>query len=178
MSVRESVRRGVAAYFGGPLDPADPAGSIYRPGPLLPHGLATVRAYAGRPRQPDSDFTAGLEPGAMGARLTVGLTTTTERRVTTGGWKAIVLQTTLGLEVLGTPPHPEVAQAQVDDLLEAIVALVRADPTLGGIVLQAGEGQRGIVTTVAEPLFDGNSARLTITASIAFDADYYLEVPA
>lgn len=177
MSVREHVRRGVAAYFGGPLDPEDPAGSIYRPGPLLPYGLATVRAYAGRPRQPDTDFTTGLEPGAMGARLTVGLATTTERRITTGGWKALIFQVTLGLEAIGTAPNPELAQAEVDGLLEAIVALVRADPALGGIVLQAGEGQRGIVTTCSEPLFDGGSSRLTITASVAFDADYYLEVP-
>ncbi|WP_326829683.1 hypothetical protein OIE13_05975 [Streptosporangium sp. NBC_01810] len=176
MSVRETVRRGIAEYFGGLLDPSDPAATLYRPGPLLPYSLATVRAYAGRPRQPDTDFTVGLEPPrAMGARMTIGLATTTERRVTTGGWKALVIQVSLGIEVLGTAPHPEIAQAEVDELLEAIAAMVRADPTLGGCVLQAGEGSRGIVTTCSEPLFEGSSSRLGITASVAFDADVYLE---
>ncbi len=176
MSVRETVRRGIAEYFGGPLDQSDPAASVYRPGRLLDYGLSTDRAYAGRARTPETDYTTGLDPArGMGARMIVALPTGTERRASLGGWKALTFQVTLGLTHLGTVPHPERAQDDLDELLEAVVALVRADPTLGGCVLQAGESQRGIVTTAGEPLFEGDASRTLITASIGFDADVYLE---
>lgn len=174
--MRETVRRGIATYFGGPLDLTDPAASVYRPGRLLDYGLSTVRAYAGRARTPETDYTAGLDPArGMGARMVVALPTVTERRVSLGGWKALTFQVTLGVTHLGTVPHPELAQDDLDELLEAVVGLVRADPTLGGCVLQAGESQRGIVTTCSEPLIEGDASRTLINASVAFDCDVYLE---
>jgi hypothetical protein len=173
---RAVVRDGIARFFGGPYDSQ---ALVYRPGPLLPYGLATVRAYLPK-RAADTDYTAGLPAGrAMGAYAVVHLGDTVERRVAIGGatsgWKHRAYQVTLHVYHLAMTALAEDAQADLDLLLEQITALVHGDRTLGGAVLQAGESPAGIRTTLRQPAYDQGSEHIRTYASVGFDADVYLE---
>jgi hypothetical protein len=175
---REDVRRGIAEYFGGPQDLTEPAAQVYRPGPLLAYGLATTRAYWEK-RIAESDYTIGLPPErGMGAVMWVQLGTTTEKRAAVGGatsgWRVRTYQIVLNVYHFGTTPHPEVAQADVDGLLEAIHDRIHADRTLGKAVLQAGESPRGIVAGADLPSYT-EAEKSFIRASVSFDADVYLQ---
>lgn len=176
MSARTDLRTGIARYFGGAT--FDAAYQIYRPTPLASVGLGGVRAY-----MPTivtaQDRMIGLTAGStMGAVMGVWLGESTETRLTIGGTLNRPYDVHLMLWHLSVGPLTEAAQTHVDDLLEAIVARIRADPTLGGIVTQAGEGDRGITVSPGWPYTEpGASPRTMQDASISFTANTYPNIP-
>ncbi|MEU1731393.1 hypothetical protein [Streptosporangium sp. NPDC020145] len=173
---RAVVRDGIARHLGGTYDQVE---RCYRGGPLQPYGLATLRSFFAK-RVPDTDYTAGLEPGrAMGAIGVVHLGDSVERRVAlggaTGGWKHRVYVVTLHLYHLATTPAAEDAQADLDALLEAVADLIHTDRTLGGTVLQAGESTSGIRFFLGQPEYTPPPEYIRTYASVTFDADTYIQ---
>lgn len=176
---RQDVRTGIATYFGGST--LDDRG-FYRPTPLAALGLAGVRAYWTDRFDDNRDYFDGLTaPATFGVIMAVNLTTTTERRLAIGGTldRPYAVDLYLFYYATTTPP-PEAVQASMDDLLDAIVARMRADPTLGmgagsgapTIVTQAGEGTRGITVNSPPPYYEPN-AFTKGQAVISFDASTY-----
>lgn len=174
---RQDVRVGIAKYFGGStLTTAN----WYQPTPLVASGLAGVRAYYST-RIDDHEYFQTLTAGrGMGALMCVHLPQTTETRLAIGG----ILNRPYAVELyvfhLSTKPPSEDAQADLDDLIDAIVARLRADPTLGMgpgsgspvVVIQAGEGERGITVNAAVP-YTEPPATTRGSAVISFSAETY-----
>ena len=175
---RQSIRTGIAAYFGGSTVTAS---GWYQPTPLAGLGLAGVRAYY-KERFADNEYFTGLADGVRtGAILCVHLEDNVEKRHAIGGILDSPFNVTLYLWLLSRSAEIEAAQAACDDLLDALKAMLRADPTLGmGInssapvkVTQAGEGEAGIRTACAVPY--GDPPKTTRQeAVIAFTANTYL----
>lgn len=177
MTTRRDIRTGVAAFFGG--DTYDTAGRIYRPTPLAADGLAGVRPYW-TTRFEDKDFLAGLTEGrGMGAVMSVHIAGDSERRIALGGptsgFKSRPVQLELWVWHYARTAVIEDAQADMDDLLDAIVARIHGDRTLGGAVVEAGESQRGITrNTGAVPQVEpGTPPTVRQEAVIALDATVY-----
>lgn len=179
MSDRKLLRQGIASYFGGAT--FDAAYQIYRPTPLASFGLGGVRTY-----MPvivtGEDRMIGLTPGStMGAVMGVWLGESTETRLTIGGTLNRPLEAHLMIWHLSMGPITEDAQAHVDDLVEAVVALIRADPTLGmgpntsgPRITQAGEGDRGITVSPGWPATEpGASPKTLQDAAISFQVNTY-----
>lgn len=156
---RQLVRRAVAAYFGGTLQTAD-AGVYYQGGPLAAQGLGTAFPYLIKGGAPDVYYTLGETPGTgWGAVLTVGLGVVTLRDSyggATSGWRKRRYRITCSLDVISYAEHLEGAEAPLDDLLNAMDALIYADRTLGTtspvyaaqggrLIIEAGEKPFGIV---------------------------------
>ena len=155
---RQQVRLAVAAYFGGTLVTAD-AGTCYQGGPLNGYGLGTAYPYEVK-GIPDPYYVAGMPAGrGWGAVMGVKISRSTKRDSiggATSGWRARHYKVTCELVVLSQEPHLEVAGAGLDDLIEAMHALMYADRTLGTtggayagnpggrLLIQAGEGPFGI----------------------------------
>lgn len=181
---RQDVRTGIAKYFGGST--LDGRG-FYRPGPLTSAGLSGVLPYfvSFDGRVEDRDYFEGLADAAtFGAVMCVHLAVTTETRLTIGGTLDRPYNTELYLWYLDISASPPAAQSAFDDLLEAIVARIHADPTLGmdvnsgaaAIVTQAGEGERGV--TVNSPAPYTEPGRYTFgSALISFDVSTYPNIP-
>ena len=170
---RAAVRSGIAAYFGGAT--FDPAYRIWRPTPLAAAGLAGVRAFFPK-RMSDDDYTFGYSPPrGMGGVMIVHLPTQNRTRIAIGGLHGGIKNERFSAELhlyhLGQVPHVEDAQADFDALVEAIIARLEADPTLGGIVTQAGEGDAGITVAASEPYVKGE--RVESYGVIRFDANDY-----
>lgn len=150
---RKIVRLAIAQFFGGAQ--YDIEARAYRgTGPLFSNGLCTVRAYRSK-RVSDSDYVINqVIPRGMGAYMIVELPSDVEIRRTTPavtGRKRIMYQVSLHTYHLAYETHAEDAEADVDDLAEAIKGLIHGDVTLGtaGMIYQAGESHMGIRTTVA-----------------------------
>lgn len=177
MTTRRDIRTGVARFFGG--DTFDSAAQIYRPTLLTASGLAGVRAYW-TTRFEDKDYLATLTADrGMGAVMSVHIAQESERRIAlggpTGGFKSRPVQLELWVWHYARTPQVEDAQADMDDLLDAIVDRIHGDRTLGGAVVEAGESQRGIdVKTGAVPQVEpGTPPTIRQEAVIAFDATVY-----
>lgn len=162
---RQLVREAVAAYFGGTLQTAD-AGVYYQGGPLAAAGLGTAFPYKIKSGAPDEFYTLGEAAGTgWGAVLTVniGPVLISRRKErggamggATSGWRGRWYTTRCDFEVLSYEPHLETAELGVDNLLDAFLALIYADRTLGTtnssyptgrLITQAGEPD----ITVGEP---------------------------
>lgn len=155
---RQHVRNAVAAYFGGSLSTAD-AGVCYQGGPLASSGLGTAFPYLIKGGAPDGYYTLGEADGAgWGAVLTVRLGRVANTRDSyggaTSGWRKRLYPVTCSIDVISYAEHLEAAEAPLDDLLNAMDALVYADRTLGTtgenypggrLIIEAGEGRSGIV---------------------------------
>ena len=174
---RAAVRQGIAAYFGGST--YDSVYRIWRPTPLAASGLAGVRQFFPK-RMSDDDYTYGYNPPrAMGAVMVVHIPYETEKRVaiggSSGGVAGGILRLTYSAELhlyhMGQTQHAEDSEADFDALVEAVVARIQADRTLGGIVLQAGEGETGITKATSEPFVKGEKTESY--GVIRFDADVY-----
>lgn len=177
---REDIRRGVAAYFGGPDQDER---EFYRSSPLAGLGLSGVLPYYVS-RVEERDYWEGLDSVRTGAVMCVHLADDTEKRLAIGGYGGGILDAPYGaylyLYFLTLTPSPSDAQADRDVLLEAVKAMIRADPTLGmGInsdaptrVTQAGEGEAGITTSTPVPYFEP-PARTMQNAVISFTANTY-----
>jgi hypothetical protein len=176
-TTRRDIRTGVAQFFGGAT--YDAAARIYRPTPLLASGLAGVRPYW-TTRFEDRDFLAGLAADRkMGAVMSVHIANDSERRIAlggpVGGFKSRPLQLELWVWHYARTAVIEDAQADLDDLLDAIVGRIHGDRTLGDTVTEAGESQRGItVNTGAVPQAEpGTPPTVRQEAVISFDATVY-----
>lgn len=147
---RASVRTAIAAYFGGTLVPG--TAGTYRGGTIP--ALGTL--YLAKPKRfPATDFTAGQASGAQsGAMAVVLLPRQRETRRTFGrgvGIKRVAYDASLDVYHLSTARDAIAAQNDFDALLEAVETRLRADPTLGGAVFSAGEGDLSNLT--GEPGF-------------------------
>ena len=156
---RRLVREAVAAYFGGTLNTAD-AGIFFQNGPLASAGLGTAYPYKIKKGAPDQYYTAGQAPGAgWGAVLSVSLGPAKITRMALGGptsgWRKRDYTVRCALDVISYEAHLETAEAGVDDLVDALIALIYADRTLGTtsnayatgrLITQAGEAPAGIET--------------------------------
>ncbi|MGH3376337.1 MAG: hypothetical protein ACRDP6_16510 [Actinoallomurus sp.] len=171
---RAAVRQGIAAYFGG--NTYDAVYRIWRPTPLAANGLAGVRQFFPK-RFSKDDYTFGYSPPrAMGGVMVVHIPLETEKRIALGGPTAGIKRLTYSVELWlyhqGQTPHAEDPQADFDGLIEAVVARIRADRTLGGIVTEAGEGPNtGITKTASEPV--RNNETTEQYGVIRFDANAY-----
>lgn len=155
---RQQVRLAVASYFGGTLVTAD-AGTCYQNGPLAGSGLGTAFPYEVK-GIPDSYYVAGMAAGVgWGAVMGIRLERATKRDSyggATSGWRARRYKVSCELVALSQEPHLETAGAGLDDLIEAMHALIYADRTLGTtggayagnpggrLIIQAGENPFGI----------------------------------
>lgn len=173
---RAAVRDGIAQYFGGATFDADDR--LYRPTPLAAAGLAGVAPYFA-PAFPDEVIAIkGLAADrGRGAVMCVHIAETTEVRDSLGGIMAVPYDVQLYLWYLALIPHTQDAQADLDALVQAVTDMIRADPTLGGTVVQAGEGTRGITVQVPPPVTE--PAEYTRQdAVISFAAEVYPFYPA
>lgn len=172
---RPIVRQGIAAYFGG--DVYDTEARAFRgAGPLQSSGLSTVRAYAPK-RMSDEDYVLGQAAGrGMGAYALIGMPETADIPLTvgllpalSGGQRHLAYPVLLHVYHMAYQPHAEDAEADVDELDQAIHELIYADPTLGGICYQAGMSPPGI-RTVIEPAYEWGE--ITVTEfTVSFDVE-------
>lgn len=173
---RASVRTGIAAFFGGST--YDDLVKVYRPTVLAAEGLAGVRPYWTE-RFRDPDYVASLTAGStMGAVMCVVLGDQDEGRIAMGGPTSGIKEDFTAVELwlfhLAMAQYEEDAQIHFDALLDAVKALIRTDRTLGGTVVQAGEGGR-MHTRTGLPNFEpGAPPRITQEAVITFRADLYI----
>lgn len=170
---RREIRTGIAEFFGGPA--MDPTTRIYRTTPLAAEGLAGVCAYFGK-RTADSAFTLGLVTGRqMGALMVVHLPHTVDLRRAwsglTGGVRDHNVTVQLHLYHFAQTAHSEDAQADLDDLIAAIVGRIHGDRTLGGACTQAGESPMGIAIDADVPFIKGETTESY--AVMAFEAAVY-----
>lgn len=145
---RQQVREAVAGYFGGVRIAGD-AGVCFQGGPLTPAGLGTAYPYAVK-GVPDPYYFAGKAAGAgWGAIMAVSTFERTRQRRSLGGWFDHWYNVTCDLAVISQEPHIETAEAGLDDLIDGMLTLLYADPTLGtttpdGMLIEmAGENPFG-----------------------------------
>lgn len=179
---REDIRRGIAAFFGGP-EPDER--QYYRTSPLAGLGLSGVLPYYLPRVEADRDYFEGVDSDTRtGAVMCVHLGDDTEKRLAIGGLGGGILDApynvALYLYLLTLTPSVSDAQADRDDLVDAVRDMIRADPTLGmGInsdapvkVTQAGEGEAGITRSTPVPYFEP-PARTMQNASVSFTVNTY-----
>jgi hypothetical protein len=157
---RAAIRSAVTAWF------APPAVA----------GLSTV--HRARPKLvPAADFHLGDGNGS-GAVAMVHLPNDVETRKAAGGAhdgeKFNVHDVAVEIEFQSTKPDALDAYDDHDAIMDAFVARIRADRTLGapGVVWQAGEGGTGIRVELAEPVTAGQV--LKINAVVRFEAWEYV----
>lgn len=169
-TARRDVRVGIAQYFGG----SALAGTWYQPTPLAAQGLAGVRPYF-ETRVADHEYFTDLTAGRdMGAVMSVHIAEYTEKRLTSGGFMDVPYEINLYLFHLARKPKPEDAQEDLDRLIQAVVDRIRSDPTLGGVVTQAGETGRGISVSMSAPVIEpGTPPTTRQQALISFAANTY-----
>jgi hypothetical protein len=153
---RAIVRTGIAEFFGGTT--YDSTFRAYRNGPLNSYGLSTVRAYQPK-KLPDFDYVLGQAPGrGMGAVMILELNETRDVPVTvtqfpspSGGQRKLVYPVQCHVFHMAHQDYAEDAEADIDDLDQAIHERIYSDPTLGGICYQAGLDKVGIRTMIDQP---------------------------
>jgi len=169
---RSDARLGIARYFGGTT--WDDAAKIYRPTPLASSGLAGVRPYW-TPRFEDHPYLETLPAGSlMGAVMCVHLADNQETRIA-AGIKKDPYAVELYVFMYALSAQQEDLQAFSDDLLDAIKGMLRADPTLGHVFIQAGEGGVPLNTRTDTPVSVGNGL-VTSVAVVTFEAQFYPSV--
>lgn len=146
----------------------------------MSYGLSTVRPYQAK-RIPDDDYIFGQSPGrGMGAFATIEMSETRDMPLTTGLIPAIGGQRRLAYPVrlhvyhLAREAYTEDAEADVDDLDQAIHELLYSDPTLGGICFQAGISAAGIRTLIYPAELRKEMTLTTFT--VDFDAEVQIVV--
>lgn len=181
---RRLVREAVAAYFGGTQATTD-AGIYFQGGPLASAGLGTAYPYKIKKGAPDVYYTQGEADGTgWGAVMTVALAPTRIIRDSMGGqtsgWRERHYTTVCSFDVISYEPHLETAEAAFDDLLDAFLALIYADRTLGTtnsvlypvtgrLITQAGEGRQGISLGTPEWSVEDDRGRGRGGVDVTFD---------
>jgi len=99
----------------------------------------------------------------------------------TSGWRERHYTTVCSFDVISYEPHLETAEAAVDDLVDAFLALIYADRTLGTtggiydqlangrLIQQAGEGREGIRVGAPEWSAEPDDGRGRGGLEITFD---------
>lgn len=183
---RRLVREAVASYFGGTENTAD-AGIYYQDGPLTSAGLGTAYPYLIK-GAPDQYYTLGQPAGTgWGAVLTVSLAGQKITRAAMGGqtsgWRMRRYTVRCALGVISYEPHLETAEAATDDLVDAFIALIYADRTLGTtsnayptgrLITQAGEAPAGIEVSAPDWQVDEERGRGEGGLAITFDCDTFI----
>jgi hypothetical protein len=176
---RSIVRVGIAQFFGGTS--YDSTFRCYRGGPLLSSGLSTVRPYQPK-RLPDTDYIMGLTPGrGMGALMVLEMNQTRDEVLTVGqipsslsGKRHLIYPVQCHVFHMAHEPYAEDAEADVDELDQALHEQIYSDPTLGGICYQAGIDSAGI-RTIIDP--STNWKEITLTHfRVNFDAEVQIQV--
>lgn len=183
---RKTVRVAIAQYFGGTN--YDSTFRCYRGGPLLQYGLSTVRPYQPK-REPDTDYVMGLNPGrGMGAFMALQMAETRDTLLTVpglpagtkGGQRHLVYPVKCHVFHLAHMQYAEDAEADIDDLAEAIQDRIHSDLTLGTsttsppMIYQAGVNSAGI-RTVIDPSEKWNE-RVATHFCIEFDAEVQIVI--
>ncbi len=176
LTSRSIVRTGVAQFFGG--TEYDSIAMAYRSGPLMAYGLSTVRAYQPK-KLPDMDYVLGQSPGrGMGAVMVLEMNETRDNFRTLPGFgngqRFLVYPFQCHVFHMAHESYAETAEADVDELDQAIHEHIYSDPTLGGICYQAGIDQYGIRTLIDQPeIWD----EITVTHfRVNFDAEVQIVV--
>jgi hypothetical protein len=182
---RTIVRTGVAQFFGGTT--YDEKFRAYRNGPLMSYGLSTVRAYQPK-RMPDMDYVLGQNPGrGMGAVMVLEMNETRDTPITVGqkpatlnGQRGLVYPLQCHVFHMAHMPYAEDAEADVDELDQALHEQMYSDPTLGGICYQAGMDSLGIRSLIDQPEVwspsDGGGEVLITHFRLMFDAQVQIVV--
>ena len=184
---RKLVRVAVAQFFGGTT--YDQQFRAYRGGPLLGSGLSTGRPYQAK-RIPDTDYIMGLTPGrGMGALMVLEMAETRDTLLTGpglpagthGGQRHLVYPVECHVFHMAHMNYAEDAEADIDDLDQAIHEHIYSDPTLGTtpltgppMIYQAGINSAGI-HTVIDPSEDYKE--ITVTHfRVMFDAEVQIVI--
>lgn len=170
---RTIVRTGIAQFFGGTT--YDTEARAYRNGPLNSYGLSTVRAYQPK-RLPDMDYVLGQAPGrGMGAVMILEMPETRDTPLDitqipgTGSQRHLTYPVQLHVFHMAHEAYSEDAEADVDELDQAIHERIYTDPTLGGICYQSGLDSFGIRTLIDQPEVWGE---ITVTHfRVVFDVE-------
>lgn len=181
MTSRQIVRTGIAQFFGGST--YDSTARAYRgSGPLLSYGLSTVRAYQSK-RLNDMDYVLGQAAGrGMGAVMVVEMAETKDKLLTTpglpagvqGGQRRLTYPVALNFFHMAHQPYAEDAEADVDELDQAVHELIYTDPTLGGICYQAGMNATGIRSLI-DPSEEWKEVTVTYFR-VEFDAEVQIVI--
>lgn len=171
---RRGIRTGIAEFFGGST--FDDVAQIYRPTPLVAAGLAGVRAYWTTRFEDQDYYTTLADDRLMGAVMCVHLPQVSERRIASGGPTSGIKSNPATVELWifhrAEVPNPETAQADLDDLIDAVLARFHGDRTLGGAAVEAGAGGGGITTRTGLPVVEP-SVSVMQEAVITFEATLY-----
>lgn len=188
---RKLVRLAVAQFFGGTQ--YDQIGRCYRGnGPLLANGLSTVRPYQAK-RIPDADYVMGQLPGrGMGAMMMLQMADDRDNMMNLPGMgltgqpgsvrRKLVYPVTCHVYHMAHEAYAEDAEADIDDLSQAIHQRIYSDFTLGTtpqagppMIYQAGMDAPGI-RTVIDP--SGMWEEIVLTHfRVTFDAEVQTNVP-
>ncbi|MHB8671095.1 MAG: hypothetical protein ACYDAD_11175 [Acidimicrobiales bacterium] len=120
---RATVRAAIAAFFAPPAVPV--LNTVYNAQPKLVNGQDF---YAG---------TTGANSGAVGWPF---LTSQEEERIAVGGVKEVIHDARLVVVFRSERGTAQAAMTDYDALVDACVARLRSDHTLGSQVFQSGEG--------------------------------------
>lgn len=182
---RQMVRLAVAAYFGGTL--VGDGEVKYQGGPLSAYGLGTAYPYSVK-HGPDTDYAAGQPAGQNWGAV---MSTTRVRRADardsygggTSGWRAHQFTIACRIGVICELDHIEIAGAGLDDLIDAMRALMYADRTLGTtggayaglpggrLLIEAGETRTGVTDETDEFVgLDSAKGRYAGEATVTFNA--------
>ena len=183
---RPAVRTAIAQFFGGTN--YDSIFRCYRGGPLLQYGLSTVRPYQPK-RVPDTDYVMGLNPGrGMGAMMVLQMAETRDNILTSpglpagihGGQRHLVYPVKCHVFHMAHMPYAEDAEADVDELDQAIHEFIYADPTLGTgttmppMIYQAGISSAGIRTQIDDS--QGYEEIVVTHFCVEFDAEVQIVI--
>jgi hypothetical protein len=168
---RTAVRDGIARYFGGSTWNTDDR--VYRPTPLASVGLAAVAPYFSVRFGDEVKAIKGLAANrGRGALMSVHIASTQEARHSTGGIMRVPYAVQLYLWHTALIPTTQDAQNDLDALVQAVIDRIRADPTLGGTVVQAGEGSDGVTVEMALPAEEPSDITRQ-EAVLSFNAELY-----
>jgi hypothetical protein len=176
----EQVIPGIAAYLGGGYDPTFRRYTGNTPSPMI----GCVRRAM--PKQADAAefFLAQPEGARTGAIVVVGCFRHIQERVTPGPSVApggghlerIVYDVELACYLRSSASYAEDTQDDVWAVKSALLARLRADPTLGGVALISGEHDPGGDTTVDYGHIETTAGLSKTYFSISFGATEYLNV--
>lgn len=175
---RAIVRTGIAAYLGGTLNTES---ELYQGGTLTQYGMGAVSTgYVKRiGMQQMMKAAAGTSYGALVVvafdadnevhRSMAGLPVVEGGSIVSGGHELITYRILLDGYFMAQKAYAQAAELALDNLIEQTKNQIRVDPTLGGIVLNAGKTPFGIKTTDGHPGMDDND-RVGIWFTIRFEA--------
>lgn len=184
MATRYEARTAIAQYFGGTtLQSQVDSNGPYINGPLQSYGLSAVYPRWAK-RIPDSNFFLFAEPArSMGTIMVVHIPKLGERRialnanstghVTNSGTKQDDMVVELHLYHLAQVNYAEQAEADLEQMIDAIYNYIEQDVMLGGAIIGAGEDKYGIQSVMNPPVCQDAPERIEQYAKITFHGQYF-----